>query len=475
VKARAGIALVFLLVGGAIALDRISPASPAQRATVSLSPDAGILSCPYLTEPTGAALLHFANVGSSPATVRIGIPQVKGGYLTLAKDVPAGSAQTIRVPSRVAARAGAVVEYSGGTVVVSHTLILPAVGGPVSRGAGAAVAPCERAGGSDVVVAQARTFGADAPLALFNPGSADADVSVTLLADGRLLQPQRLARRVVPSHARRDFKLGDFAFNAKNLTAIVHANAGRVVAEILLRTRNGVEFLPGQVPSNELVAIAGQSGVGSSAGVTVIGQDDTGIDVGLISAIAQTSAGAFPPSLPPAGGRHVTIPDQGKQAGAAYIFHVNVGSPLVAGTTWLASRAGGTDEAGLPAATPALRWAGVFGALETTATNRAIIVNPGGVPVHVRVLLLASHTSQNRDLVIPAGRLIELPVGLGSGTFAVSVDADAPVVLAMRSVGLVRAGFLTALDLIGTPLPMPADVAVSIDPRAGVPAVLPTR
>src|SRR5262249_17877304 len=154
------------------------------------------------------------------------------------------------------------------------------------------------------------------------------------------------------SRTRQDFRLGDYAFSARTLTAIVHANAGRVVAEGLIRSATGIELLPGQVPASEVVAVAGQSGSGASAGATVIGDEYGGIDAAVINAGAQTSVGGFPPSLPPDAGRFFAIPDQGSAAPAAYDFRVSVGSPLVAVTTWTTARSGAQELASLPGITP---------------------------------------------------------------------------------------------------------------------------
>ena len=398
-KLRIVVLLVLVLAGGAIAVDRVSPAEPVARSAVSLSPAAGVLSCPYVTEPTGRAYIQLANVGSSTAAVRLGIGAAKGSPLAIAVSIPAGSATSMRVPATAASRAAAVIEYSGGAVIATHMLFMRPSSGPVVRAGGAAASPCARAGGQDVVVSGARTIGTDVLLAVFNPGSADADVSVSLIADGRVLQPQRLSRRIVPGHSRRDFRLGDFAFSARNLTAVVHANSGRVVAEALMRSAQGVEFLPGQTPSNEMIAVAGQSGSGANVGVTVIGQDDAGLDVRLISAIAQTSVARIPPSLPPAGGRSLDIPDQGQGAAAAYAFRVTVGSPIVAGTSWTTNHSGLQEQAVLPGAVPSFQWGAVLGAFQPGMGTRAVIVNPGGVAtqVHVTTFGPTGRPSGSRD------------------------------------------------------------------------------
>jgi hypothetical protein len=353
-------------------------------------------------------------------------------------------------------------------------LLMPKAIAPIAHAGGAAASPCTRAGGEDVVVTGARTLGGDTTLALFNPGAADADVSVSLVADGRLFQPQRLSRRVIQSRTRQDFRLGDYAFNARTLTAIVHANAGRVVAEGLVRLATGVELLPGQIPSDEVVDIAGQSGAGSSVGVTVIGNDDAGVDATLMNATTQLSVGGFPPSLQPGVGRYLVVPDQGSAAPAAYDFRVSVGSPLVAETTWTTSKSGIQEVASLPGVAPASRWAAVIGATQAVTVTRAVIVNPRGVPSSVRVTTIGPSGTTSQTLTIPAGRLMDIAIGKGPGTFAVVVDADGPVAFGLRSSGFESRGGVS-VAIAGEPFSAPAAEAVVIDQRTGIPAVISIR
>jgi len=471
-KLRLVFLLVLALAGGAIAVDQVSPAKPVARSTVSLAPAAGVLSCPYVTEPNTSAYIELANVGSSTASVRLAIGAAKGPPIAIAVGLPAGSTQALRVPATAASRAAAVIEYSGGAVIATHMLFVRPSSGAVVRAGGAAAAPCARAGSQDVVISGARTVDTDVVLAVFNPGSADADVSVSLIADGHVLQPQRLSRRIVASHSRRDFPLGDFAFNARNVTAVVHANSGRVVAEALIRSAQGVEFLAGETPSNELIAVAGQSGSGANVGVMVIGQDDAGLDVRIISAIQQSSVAGLPASLPPAAGRSLPIPDQGEGAPAAYSFSVTVGSPIVAGTSWVTTHGGTKELATLPGVVPSLRWGAVLGARPGVGM-RAMIVNPRGVATQVRVTTFGPAGPSQQDVTIPAGRLLDLQIGKGVGTFAVFVDAEAPVVLALRSVAVLPGNVVTSVAVVGESFIAPTPEAVLIDPRAGVPAVLP--
>ena len=473
-KLRLAIILMLLLAGGTIAVDRVAPAKPLRHSTVSLAPDAGLLTCPYLTEPNASAYLQLANVGAGPSSVRVTIGAAKGPPIVVAANVPAGGTKAMRIPASAASRAGAAVEFSGGNVVATHMLFMQTATAPIARAGGAAASPCTRAGGEDVAVTGATTLASDAILALFNPGAADADVSISLIADGRLFQPQRLSRRVIQSRKRQDFRLGDYAFNARTLTAIVHANAGRVVAEALLRSASGVELLPGQVPADEVVAIAGQSGAGSSVGVTVIGNDDAGVDATIMNANTQLSVGGFPPSLQPGVGRYLGVPDQGASGPSAYDFRVGVGSPLVAETTWTTSKSGTQEVASLPGVAPASRWAAVLGAMQPETVTRAVIVNPRGIPSTVRVTTIGPSGAATQTLTIPAGRLADVAIGKGVGTFAVIVDADGPVAFGLRSAGFNARGAIS-VAVAGEPFSAPAAEAVVIDQRTGIPAVISIR
>lgn len=469
-KLRLALAFAIVLAGGAIATDRVSHATPPKPATLTAAPAAGIVSCPYLTEGHAPAFVSLANIGSSSAQARIGIGARQGAPLSIPVTIQPGSATTVRVPAAAADHAAAVIEYSGGPVVATHTLFVPPVTVPVPRPGGAAAASCGRAGGSDVAVAGASTFGSDADLALFNPGSADADVTVTLFADGRVIQPLRLAQRIVAAHTRLDFRLGDFAFSVRALTAVIHANVGRVVAEVLQRTSQGIELLAGQAPATQAVAISGQSGSGATAMLLAPGPNDAGIDARLLTADQQTSVAGVPPDMTPASGRVLSIPDHLNGGAAAYVFDVTVGSPVIAATTWTSARGALRELASLPAISSATKWGAVVDAFPSSTRTRAIIVNPGGLPAQIHFITIGANGG--RDLTVPAGRLEEIAVARSPGTFAVLVDSDVPVVLAMVSDSLASIGSFSSFAVLGQSFSPPEPEAVVIDPRVGVPAVV---
>jgi hypothetical protein len=466
--------IVLLGFGGAITLDRLSPATAPARASVSFDPEGGVLTCPYLTEPGTYSSVMLANLASRPSSIRISFSRQKGGPVVVPVSLGAMSVKAVPLPAKVKGPSGAVIEYAGGVVVASHTMYLPQTSGPIVRGAGVAVSPCQGTGEGDVVVAHASTLHADSMLALFNPGSADADVSISLLVDGRKIEPVRLARRLVASHSRRDFRLGDFAFNARAVTVVVHANAGRVAAEALMRTGAGAEFLPAQAPSRDLVAVAGRSGAVAVAAPTVIGPDDSGIDVREIDASRQRSAPGFPPSLPPSGTKVVGVADVGRGKESALAMDVSVGSPLVAATRWTVRGPGGHAEiASLPAGSPSQRWGAVIGGVGRFGLERLVLVNAGTTDVHARVSIIGKSVT-SKSVTITAGRLGVLTIGKGTGPIGLIVEADGPITAACLSTAVAGTGATTATAMPASPLTPIRDVGVAVDQRAGVPAILPT-
>jgi hypothetical protein len=383
------------------------------------------------------------------------------------------SVQGVGIPKKVTGPSGAVIEYSGGTIVASHVMRLQQTSGPIPRAAGMALAPCQGTGEGDIVVTDATTLNADATLALFNPGSADADVTISLLADGRKIEPVRLLRRLVGSHSRRDFKLGDFAFNARAVTAIVHANAGRVAAEVLLRTGAGAELLPAQPPALNVVAVAGRSGQGAETVTTVVGTDDAGFDVREILSSNQQSARGFPPSQPPSGTKIVPVADAGQGKPAAFSMFVSVGSPIVAATRWVVRGPGGHSEiASLPAMSAATGWGSVIGGLGSFGVERVILVNNHTTPVAARVSTITDKRVTRRTVTLQPGRLVLFAIGKGTGPIGLLVQANGPIVTAVIGSAVAGTSGTTAAAMPATPISLAREVGVAIDPRAGLPAVI---
>lgn len=458
-----------LAVGGAAWLDAASPPPLPRAPSRAVAAAAGTIACPVAAIDDGRGYLHLANAGAEPSRVRVTVVARRGRSEVLHPATLApGAARTIRLHRRVRGTAGAIVEYAGGEVVATHGVWLPRRSRrPLARpgdAPGGAAAACARPGPAQTVVAGARTLRAESRLALLNPGAADAEVTVSLLADRRPLFPQRLQRRVVPPHAVRLFSIEDFAFDARDVTAVVTAGSGRVVAEILVRAPTGVSLAAAQVPAASSAAIAAAGGVGAAVGVVAIGEDDAQLDSRMIRRNEQGKAPRVPPALRPGEVERAPIPAAGA---AAFAFGVGFGSPAAAATTWIVERPRGRDRATAEAAVATTRWVAAIGSPTEGFVARAIVAVPGAAPATVAIRTLG-RAPRVRTLTVPAGRLRSIALGAGEGTFAIEVVSDAPVVVAVAATAVERSA--RAFGLLAVPLVPPSPVAVVSDLRAGNPA-----
>lgn len=465
-KSRTAIFAFLLAVGAATAVDRLSPATMPVSRGISVPTQGGVLACPIALATRGRGFLRLANLGRAPSRVRVSLIPRSGKTVVLTLGLDPRAVTGVGLDGRVKGAASAVVEYAGGEVVASHLLVLP----PGSFPSGAAEAPCVATGEVDTVVAPARTLRAETTLAVFNPGSADADVSISLYANGRVFEPERLARRIIPARHRRDFTIGDFVFDARDVVVLVHAFSGRVVAEGLLEAGQGVELVPGQQPGRSPVAISGVSGTGVLASVAAIGDEDAVLQGRVAGVEGSGGVLGLPSTVHPEGTRRFLLPSRSGGRAAAFVFHVAEGAPVAAGTTWPVTRSGGGDLLALPALSPAFRWGGVFGATTSRATVRALVVNPGSRPARIHLAGFGSRGSAIRDAVVPPGRLLAIALTSAPGTFAAEVTSDAPIAVAFDVVGSTPGGEVRAAAVAGVPLQSPVPISVIVDVRAGVSA-----
>lgn len=464
---RAAGAVFALALAGAVTLDALVPLEPAAPAGVAVPGTGGVLACPFASEGRGNAYLHLANVGTTPAKIRVTVLPARGRRPVIPLELRAGAVRSVRLHGLVKGKAGAIVEYTGGEVVASHTLWLPARGGPAGGGA----ATCARAGPAQTVITHVGTLRAETRLAVVNPGHADADITVTLLADGRALAPEGLAQRVVPARSRREFRLGDFAFDTRSLTAAVHSAIGRVVPEALVTSAAGVELIGAQTPSAELASIVVRTGPGATFSLSATGEDDAGIDSRLVTGGRQGKAPGIPPALAPGATRRVAVPDAGRGAPAAYALGVTVGSPVVAGASWPVVSGSSRDRAAAEAVPYARRWAGVAGIVHDRSSARAVVLNPGPDPAVARLRILGSPGGRSeRSLTVAPGRVAVVVLGRGKGVFGFDLEAGRPVAVILEASAISTGRRIFGFALPATPLYPPVPVAVQDDPRTGVPA-----
>lgn len=154
--------------------------------------------------------------------------------------------RTIRVADIVQSpEPGVVVEVEGGQAVVSHELV---------NGSDLAVEPCTRSAATDWYFAAGTTVkGAQHFLVLFNPFGDDAIVDVTFLTDTGVQQPDALQAVVVPRRSRLTIAVHDAVPRQNRIATLVHARAGRIVAE---RTQIFDGTVPDEPPTRKGIAVS---------------------------------------------------------------------------------------------------------------------------------------------------------------------------------------------------------------------------
>ena len=464
-----------LLLAAASALDTWMPPDTPSVPTVDHDLTSGMLSCPLAVDGSARAFLHVANLGDVASQVRVSLIPSRGGTVELTRTIRPAQASRLRLHGRVDGRASVVIEHAGGELTASHSLWYrsrPSAGlRRVAPPRGAAAAGCVPAGPAQLALAHLRTDGARARVVLLNPGTADADVTLSLIVGQRTVHPERLERRVVPARRSIAVDIEDFAFNEPEVTAIVRANAGRVVAEASVVAGSGVTLVGASVPSDEIIAMSGASGRGADAGIAATGSDDTGVEASLIGPAEQGHLGRVPTDLRPGSGASIRTPLRAGGGPAVYQIRATVGGPLVAGTSWRVTRAGGTERAADGHTATALRWIAAVGSIEEAGRVRALIVNPGNEPAAIRIRRLGGDGAE--DLTLEAGRVTGVPLGRGAVDLGVAVEADVPIAVQIEgSAQGGRGGRLTVygFGFAAFPVVPPRTAGVAVDPRTGVPA-----
>jgi len=451
----------------AVAVDAVTPPARSAQPVTPAPSSGGIWACPVASLGTGGGYVFVANAGPRPARARVVLIPDKGRPAVLPVTLRPGSVRALAIHLRTKLPVGAIVEFAGSDVVAFHSVAL----NDPNLGVGATGAPCGRPGPTLLAVPQGRTLGADTQLALLNPGASDAVVSVRLLSDGAVLQPERLSRRVVPARGRLIVHVGDFAFDKRDVTALVTMVSGRVVAENVV-FGSGVTMVPAVSPARRIVVPVGSSAE-ATLSLAAAGDADTDLSSRLLGRAAQGAASGVPTSLSGLTSRGVAVAAFGKGAPVAYGLEAQEGSPVVAGARWVVRRRGAIETAGATGAEPARRWAAVVPAYSGTSEVRALIANPGSVRTRVRLRLLgASRARTLAPVTVGGGRLASVVLGDRPGVYGLEAIGDRPVVVALSSVG--GAAFLQALAVTAVPIEAVGAAAVTLDPRVGVPAVLPS-
>lgn len=455
--------LAVIAFTAAAVADEVRPARVRAPATSIVPTRAGVLACPIATIGRGRAYLHVANVDDVAASLRITLFPVKGKAVVISDTLAGQASKTIGLHGKVVGSSSALVEHSGGTVVVSHSLWVPPARGLPSGGAAGACLP---SASTALALAPMRTLAAETDLTLFNPGAADAVVSIVLLTPERRAAPERLTRRIVPAHGRRDFSIGSFAFDARSVIALVEASSGQVVPEALVSSTQGMELIGAHTPSNDLVLTYGVAGPSSLSALGVSGDEDTGYTQQVLSPRGP-SGDAKPSSILPGELRASSGPPR-EEAGAV-VFRRTAGSPLVAGGSWRYRRTAGNDLAALEPLVPFTRWAATMWSGDAQSRTVGLIANPGETSAQVRVTVRGPSGETITTTEWKPGTVLPIGLAKGKGTVAVEVSADVPITFALVQIAL-SFGSAQYFDLPGFPLRPPLPVAARPDARAGVPA-----
>ncbi len=456
--------LVAAAVAAAVAFDVTTPSAAPRPATTSSVSESGVLGCPVITIPRAHTYIHLANVspqGHPDARINVTVSSA-GRPRSTALTLPSGGLRTIAL-TKVKRGAAATIEYSGGTIVASHSVW--------TDDQQSAAAACTHPAVGVLVVPLMRTLKAGSTLSIFNPGTADADVSVTLLADGKRLTPERLTRRIIRGGARRDFLVGDFAFNSRDVTALVHVASGAIVAGGFVNEPVGVSALEGRSPHTGVVAVVGQTNTASLVLVNP-GEEPAEVTSRLLTVTAQGAAPGVPPAMDGLSAVRRTIASRDGGAAAGFMLTTASTDGLAGGGSWLARGRLNTDRAASTASPVASRFAAVAAPMMRRGASRLILLNPHDTPTSVQLRILGS-TPSTLEVMIEAGRL--MVIALPAGPVGVVAEASAPIsglleVLARPQLASKRRAAFGLVAVAVSSLDPPAPVAVVLDPRTGVPA-----
>ncbi|MCA1830632.1 MAG: DUF5719 family protein, partial [Actinobacteria bacterium] len=344
-KRGAVVFLVVLALAGASVADVRWPEHRLRPREVAVSVPGGLLACPIGTAGSNGAV-SLANLGDRTSSVRVTWIPAKGGPVENDLTMPAGSTQFVVAPRVARARPASVtIEFSGSDIVASHEVFTPSgMGGEA----------CQPPGGSTIVVDGLSTRRARSTLAVMNPGGADADVTISLIANGRTLTPVRLSRRVIAARSRLDLDMTEFAFGAGRIVAIIKATSGRVLAEGLVERSTGAVLVGSVEPSSQTVLIVPKAQT-SGGGVVIVGDEQAALDARTISGNSQGHAAGIPGLLAPS--KPIPVPFAA-HPGALYL-EATAGSPLVGSVRWSIGPNGATDEESIAGMTPGRRWGGL--------------------------------------------------------------------------------------------------------------------
>jgi hypothetical protein len=476
-----GVLVVVALSGAGIA-DRFSKAVPPTPAADRPAEPGGVWVCPVVKVGGAAGYIHLVNTGAQRATVHVTYVPDGRKPLEQALTIASRHAVTVGSPSSIAAQAaGAIVEYAGGDVTVSRTVLMGGIG-IVPRGAGAGglsagAASCARPGGVLQVVPQGSTLRSETQLVILNPGTADAVVDIALVSNGQEVRPVSLQGRVVPARRRLVIREGDYAFDARAVGAVITADAGRIVADALVIAPGIADLIPGMNATHDLVTLASSARGAAAFSTVAVGEEDAVIEAYVLSAEGRTAYTALATGLAPNAPQVAAAPTDGVPPGAVALIATSKTSAIAIGSRWgVKSSTGKIDSAVSSGVLPSNQVIAVVGPPATTSALRLLIANPDAIEGLLDVLVItesgATAPARLQNIHLGPGRTATLvfPNLAGNATVGVLVTSTgARIAAALEAIAAPTNSF-AAYAVTGVPVLAAPPVAVEPDARQGVPA-----
>jgi hypothetical protein len=448
--------LAAVAVAGAVAADRLGPATRPSSAAVAAT--SGIWLCPHGGGKDWSATIAIANPGTSNVDVRLtpigsGAP---GAPISVA--VPPG--REVLQPMPATQRGSATyVEAFGGWVGVGWAVT---AGGSES---GVGTEPCAPGAGTSWYTTDADTSqGRQAFLVMMNPFAQDAVYDVTLFQPGRPpTRPEGWNGAVLPAGRSVALELDKQVLGRDPVAAQVDISKGKVaVGSLGVRSSGGVRSVLGATALSSTWYLPVAGGVGQSSLAMFVPEDDGALFSGmLLSSQPAQSAGNL-----------TEMQQSGRSTGSYQVL--TSGASAIQITTdaavpvLAALRATGQtvdDAATGGVTTPAPAWLVPPTVRAAPAKPGLVLVNPGPDPVDVTLQLLPEGRSDPGDpvtLTIPGQRAVGAPASfLGRDPLgAVLVRATGDIVALGASTSGGRKGLALYGLAVGVAVPavaLPAD------------------
>lgn len=470
---RLTIGLVALVaIAGAAVADRLNPPQAPRPAADRADAPGGVWACPVVKAAGTGGWIHIVNTGRDASRIRVTFLPDGRGPIEQAVTLPPLRVTTLPTPPAITRfNAGAIVEFAGGNVTVSRTLLLGSFGST-----GVAGAACSRPGDASLVVAQGATLSTDTQIALLNPNTADALVDVALLIGGEKIEPESLQHRIVPARGRLVLREGDFAFDEPAVSAEIVARSGRVVADGIFLGRGVFDIAAAQPAVPESVVVASTSRGQVFFASVAVGDEDAVTTGTLLSSTGQTGYAPLINGLPPSAPNVDGNATRDVPPGAVALAVTSRTSPIAIGALWQISRRNvGSETAVSTGVSPSNEAVAVLGYPAAPSTMRLLIANPDPREAVVDVTLMtaagAARPAALQRFRVPAGRTATISVGGSSkqSTVAVLLRATGGRVVAVLEASAAVSGTFSAFAVTAIPVARVPEVAIEPDPIQGVP------